>query len=158
SATHSSVRSEDNLSPDATVNHTVGSEEPPTVIGRFQIRSVLGSGAFGKVYRALDPQLGRGGALEGALGSTGQTDTERGQVLKEARAAATINHPNVCQIYEVGEHAGRPYIVMALVPGQSLADALKARKEPLPEKQAAQIARKVAQALAVAHGKGIVHR
>src|SRR5262249_54041586 len=117
-----------------------------------------GSGAFGKVYRAFDPQLGREVALKVPVESTVKTDTERAQFLKEARAAATINHPNICQIHEVGEDGGRPYIVMALVPGQSLADTLKARKEPMAEKQAAIIVRKVALALAAAHDKGIVHR
>jgi Leucine-rich repeat (LRR) protein len=158
SASRSSVHSEDLRSPEATAIHGGSAQDSPTVVGRFQIRSVLGSGAFGKVYRAVDPQLGREVALKVPQETAVQTDTERAQFLKEARAAATINHPNVCQIFEVGEHAGRPYIVMALVPGQSLDETLKARKEPLPERQAALIVRKVALALAAAHDKGIVHR
>jgi hypothetical protein len=127
-------------------------------IGRFEIRGVLGSGAFGKVYRALDPHLGREVAVKVPLGMDASTDAERSTFLKEARAAATINHPNVCQIHEVGEADGRPYIVMPLVSGQSLADTLKARKEPLPVKQAGLVVRKIALALAEAHDKGIVHR
>lgn len=133
-------------------------EAVPKVIGRFEVRSILGAGAFGRVYRAFDPQLGREVAIKVPLEETIRSATDRDRFLKEARAAATINHPNVCQIHEVGEHAGRPYIVMALVPGQSLADVLKARKEPLAAKQAALIVRKVALALVAAHGKGIVHR
>src|SRR5204863_8562536 len=113
---------------------------------------------FGKVYRAFDPQLGREVAVKVPLESAIATPNDRLRFLKEARSAATINHPNVCQIYEVGEHDSRPYIVMALVPGQSLADTLKARKEPLPEKQVALLIRKIALALAAAHDKGIVHR
>jgi hypothetical protein len=158
SVSQSSVRSDDKVVPVMTVDHVPGSSEMSTTVGRFEIRGVLGSGAFGKVYRAFDPQLGREVALKVPLEAAVKTATERAQFLKEARAAATINHPNVCQIHEVGEHDGRPYIVMALVPGQSLGDALKARTAPLPEKQVALIIRKIALALAAAHGKGIVHR
>jgi hypothetical protein len=157
SGTRSSLRS-GTPTPVRTTEHAGDSQAGPPAIGRFEIRSVLGSGAFGKVYRAFDPQLGREVALKVPLESAVKTATERAHFLKEARAAATINHPNVYQIHEVGEHDGRPYIVMALVPGQSLADVLKARKEPLPQKQAALIVRKVALAIAVAHGKGIIHR
>lgn len=130
----------------------------PASIGRFSIRGVLGEGAFGKVYRAADPHLGREVALKVPLPSTIAAAAERTRFVKEAQAAATINHPNICQIHEVGEHDGQPYIVMAMVPGQSLAETLKSRKAPLPERQTALLVRKIALALAAAHDKGIVHR
>lgn len=152
SATRSSVRSGDDR------RSSGGASEAPAAVGRFAIRGVLGAGAFGRVYRAFDPHLGREVALKVPLESAVRTDGDRAQFLKEARAAATINHPNVCQIHEVGAHDGRPYIVMALVPGQSLAEVLRGRTAPLPEKQAALIVRKVALALAAAHERGIVHR
>ncbi len=158
SASRSSVRSGDPLPPIRTAEYVGKTAETTAAVGRFEIRSVLGSGAFGKVYRAFDPQLGREVALKVPLEESVKTEAERSQFLKEARSAATINHPNVCQIHEVGEHGGRPYIVMALVPGQSLADLLKSRKKPLPEKQSALIVRKIASALAAAHSKSIVHR
>ncbi|HEY7327683.1 MAG TPA: protein kinase [Gemmataceae bacterium] len=157
SASGSSVRSGDKP-PIPTAAYIDMSAEMPTAVGRFEIRSVLGSGAFGKVYRAFDPQLGREVALKVPLQESVKTEADRRQFLKEARSAATINHPNVCQIHEVGEHGGRPYIVMALVPGQSLADLIQSKKKPLPGKQSALIVRKIALALAAAHGKGIVHR
>jgi hypothetical protein len=157
SASRSSVRSE-NWPLVSTVHPAGGDSASPAAIGRFAIRGTLGAGAFGRVYRAFDPHLGREVAVKVPLETAVRTDAERARFLKEARAAATINHPNVCQIHEVGEAGGRPYIVMALVPGQSLADALKARKEPLPARQAALVVRKIALALAAAHGKGIVHR
>jgi Leucine-rich repeat (LRR) protein len=154
----SKLTSQDKAAVANTLGPAADSVKPPAAIGRFTIRSVLGCGAFGKVYRAIDPQLGREVALKVPLETSVKTDAERAQFLKEARAAATINHPNICQIHEVGEHQGRPYIVMALVPGTSLADAIKGRKEPLPQKQVAIIIRKIAQALSAAHDKGIVHR
>jgi hypothetical protein len=154
----SSSRSGGEPSPVMTGPHVGRVGAVPSAIGRFAIRGVLGSGAFGVVHRAFDPQLGREVAVKVPLEEAVRTDAERARFLKEARAAATINHPNVCQIHEVGEADGRPYIVMALVPGQSLAHALKARKEPLPAKQVAQVVRKVALALAAAHARGIIHR
>ncbi|HJT76136.1 MAG TPA: serine/threonine-protein kinase, partial [Gemmataceae bacterium] len=158
SATRSSVQSEVKPAPALAAERADASRGRPAAVGRFEVRGVLGSGAFGKVYRAFDPQLGREVALKVPLEAAVKTEAERAQFLREARAAATINHPNVCQIHEVGEHGGRPYIVMALVPGQSLASALKARKGPLPDKQTALIVRKIALALAAAHDKGVVHR
>lgn len=152
SAPGDSVDAERTMAPGADPNGSSSS------IGRFEVRGVLGSGAFGKVYRAFDPRLGREVALKVPLNSALTTEDERTQFLREARAAATINHPNVCQIHEVGDHENQPYIVMALVPGQSLAETLRIRTEPLPEKQAAMVVRKIAQALAAAHDKGVVHR
>lgn len=156
--TRSGERAEGKLTHLITVDQVDNTAPPAKKIGRFELRTVLGSGAFGKVYRAFDPQLGREVALKVPLASTVSSEKERAQFLKEARSAATINHPNVCQVHEVGEADGRPYIVMALVRGKSLADMLKARKEPLPEKQAALVVRKIALALATAHASGVIHR
>ncbi len=127
-------------------------------VGRFEIRGVLGSGAFGKVYRAFDPHLSREVAVKVPLKTTLKTDKERSRFLEEARCAANINHPNICQVHEVGESDGQPHIVMALVRGLSLSDAIKCRKEPFPEKQVARIVRRIALALVAAHDSGVVHR
>ncbi len=94
--------------PARTVAHVEGVDSSRREIGRFAIRGKLGSGAFGQVYRAFDPKLGREVAVKVPLASTVQSEKELVQFLKEARSAATINHPNVCQIYEVGEADGRP--------------------------------------------------
>lgn len=158
SISRSSVREEPVTPPNRTVDYVEAGDLSRQTIGRFQVHGKLGHGAFGQVYRAFDPQLGREVAIKVPLETAVATPTDREKFLKEARAAATINHPNVCQIHEVGEHDGRPYIVMALVNGQSLADHLKSRQEPISEKQAALIVRKVALALAAAHDKGIIHR
>ncbi len=130
----------------------------PKRIGRFPISGLLGSGAFGRVYRAKDPQLGRDVAIKVPLPSAVGTPEERQRFLREARAAAALHHPNICPVHEVGEEDGNPYIVMGFVPGQSLAAVLKGRSTPLPEKQAAVIVRKLALGLDAAHKKGIVHR
>jgi hypothetical protein len=125
-----SVRTASHHSPERTVARP--SDQSATMaqrIGRFEVRAVLGTGAFGRVYRAFDPNLDREVAVKVPLEGTLQTAADRDRFLKEARAAATVSHPNVCQIHEVGEHEGQPYIVMAIVPGQSLADAIRGRAE-----------------------------
>lgn len=158
SVTQSSMASAVPIPEGGTVLIQSQGEASPATIGRFTIQNMLGSGAFGKVYRAVDPQLGREVAIKVPLAAATLSAFEKDRFLKEARSAATINHPNVCQIYEVGEHVGQPYIVMAIVPGQSLADVLKSRKQLLPAKQIAQVVRKIALALAAAHERRLVHR
>ncbi|MCE9564988.1 MAG: DUF1080 domain-containing protein [Planctomycetes bacterium] len=158
SAGQDSIRTGSHHGPAMTVAHPASELGIPQRIGRFEVRAVLGSGAFGRVYRAFDPSLDRDVALKVPLAESLQTAAARDRFLKEARAAATVSHPNICQIHEVGEHDGQPYIVMAFVPGQSLAEMLRNRTELLPEKQAAIIVRKLALALDVAHKKGVVHR
>jgi serine/threonine protein kinase/Leucine-rich repeat (LRR) protein len=130
----------------------------PRRIGRFEVLQVLGQGAFGRVYRARDPKLDRYVALKvpvlGAIGS----EQELARFVREAQAAANLHHPNICPVYEVGKDGDQDYIVMAYVPGKSLAEHIKDRTEPLPAKQVALLVRKLALALDVAHKKGIIHR
>ncbi|MBL8794303.1 MAG: DUF1080 domain-containing protein [Planctomycetia bacterium] len=132
--------------------------EPGLQIGRFQILQLLGQGAFGKVYRAHDPQLAREVAIKVPVRETLQTEAEVQRFLGEARAAATIRHPNICPVYEVGQDGNQYFIVLAFVEGKSLAAVLDERAGLLPIREAVQIVRTLAAAMAVAHGKGIVHR
>jgi Tol biopolymer transport system component len=110
-------------------------------LGPFEILSLLGKGGMGEVYRAHDPRLERDVAIKIAP----QRLDERFQ--REARAIAALNHPNICQIYDIGPD----YIVMELVEGSSPAG-------PFPTDEALRIAGQIAGALAAAHEKGIVHR
>lgn len=125
--------------------------------GRFDILEVIGKGGFGTVYRAYDPQLEREVALKIPSKGLLQGADERKRFLREARAAATLQNANICQVYEAGELDGRQYIVMALIDGQPLAKVI-ARGRPLAERAAASTARKLALALEEAHQAGIIHR
>src|SRR3954470_2738100 len=86
----------------------------PGHIGRFELLELLGEGAFGQVYRARDPHLDREVAIKVPRGDALGSDADRERFLREAKAAATVQHPNVCPVFEAGQEDGRMYIVMAL--------------------------------------------
>ena len=120
---------------------------------RYEITGELGRGGMGVVYRARDASLGREVAIKLLL--RGSDDTAAARFAQEARAAAKLRHPGIVSVHEVGEHEGRPYIVMDLIAGQRLDEAMA---KGLPPRRAAEVVRDVARALAYAHGQGIVHR
>jgi serine/threonine protein kinase len=125
-------------------------------IGRFEIRRQLGEGSFGAVYLAYDPDLDREVALKIP---GGMTPASRAEFLKEARAAAKIMHPNVCQVFEVSKTDDNPpFIVSRFVGGGTLADYIRKANGNLPVADALKIAGKIASGLSSAHLKGIVHR
>jgi serine/threonine-protein kinase len=126
-------------------------------LSHFRVEARLGAGGMGVVYRALDTKLKRMVALK-VLPSKDSTDPERrALLLREARAAAAINHPNLAAIYEIDEEGALTFIAMELVTGRSVRQLL-GEGQPLPVDAALSIARQVAQALQCAHTAGLVHR
>ena len=146
-------------------------------LGRFQLEKLLGQGAFGKVFKAYDPQLDRFVALK--IPTFGPQDTHKIQrFIAEAKAAAKLRHPSIVPTYESGQIEGQYYIAAQFVPGQTLAARIKessSQSSPLaPQgtsatndssstsaptfRQSAEYIRQLAEALAYAHKEGIVHR
>jgi len=128
----------------------------PETIGRYRILRELGAGGMGKVYLGEDPALNRLVAIKVLRAESGTDRTADARLVQEARAAATLDHGNVCAIYEVGEDAGQHFIAMQYVEGETLADRLA--RGHLPVAEALRIAEQVADALREAHAHGIVHR
>lgn len=130
---------------------------PGRTVGHFRIVERIGAGGMGTVYRARDTRLDRDVALKFLPPDLGAGRDDEERLLVEARAAAALEHPNVCTVHEVGEtEDGRSFIAMALYPGETLKERI--RKGPLPPEDAAAIAIQIARGLAAAHERGIVHR
>ena len=119
--------------------------------GRYRLDQPLG-GTMGEVHLASDVELGRRVVVK-LLGQ----DADPARFEREARAAASLAHPNIVQLFEYGDVDGRPYMVFEFLPGGSLEDRL-AEGEPLPDAETERIARDVAAGLAHAHARGLVHR
>jgi serine/threonine protein kinase len=128
----------------------------PAPFGRYQLQKLLGRGGMGAVYLAHDTQLDRPVALKIPLFSADEDSQVLARFYREARAAATILHANVCPVYDVGEVDGIPYLTMAYIEGQSLAEWIRGKR--LTPRQSAALVRKLALALQEAHRKGIIHR
>jgi serine/threonine protein kinase/tetratricopeptide (TPR) repeat protein len=128
--------------------------EAPLRVGPYAILRKLGEGGMGAVYAARDPRLERTVALKTIF--RGDDETARQRFWREARAAASFNHPNICQIFEIGEDAGALFIAMELLEGESLADKL--RGGPMRIADALPIARGMLTGLSAVHTRGFVHR
>jgi len=127
-----------------------------TKLGPYEIQSPLGAGGMGEVYRALDTRLDRTVAIK-VLASHLSTSPELKQRMeREGRAISSLNHPHICQLYDIGSQNGTDYLVMEFLEGETLAERLRRGAMPLNEIFKVGIA--VAEALAVAHRSGIVHR
>ncbi len=133
-------------------------DSAPARIGRFQIRRELGRGAFGIVFLALDPALGREVALKVARPETTVTPQFRQRFLREAQAAAALTHPNVVSVFESGEWGPICYIAQEYCAGPTLAAWLEQQAEPVPVAAAAALVATLAAALDYAHQHGIIHR
>lgn len=125
-------------------------------LGRYEIRAELGHGGMGTVYRAFDTQLEREVALKLPNCDPQREPAVVARFLQEGKAAARIQHPHVCPIYDAGCIDGTYFLVMALIEGESLTQRM--REHPLAPEDASELIRKLAAALDVVHEQGIVHR
>jgi Tol biopolymer transport system component len=129
---------------------------PGTRLGPYEIAGLVGEGGMGQVYRARDTRLDRAVAIKMLPAALAQDSVRRERFEREARSISRLEHPNICPLYDVGEHEGHLYLVMQLLDGETLADKL--RSGPLPIKQALEYGVQIAEALAAAHRAEIVHR
>ena len=125
-------------------------------LGHYRILEKLGVGGMGEVYRALDTKLGRDVAIKVLLGEFARSPERLARFEREARALASLNHPNIAAIYGFEQSEGVPFLVLELVPGPTLAERIAAGAMPLDE--ALRTARQMAEALEAAHDKGLMHR
>ena len=109
--------------------------EPGTQVGRYEIQRRLGRGGMGTVYVAHDPVLGRMVAIKVFAGDLDVPDA-RERFSREARAAAALNHPHIVTVYDFGEFASQPYIVMEYVPGETLANLIRRKAADVDGRQA----------------------
>src|SRR5258708_20728432 len=115
-------------------------------LGPYEVVALIGKGGMGEVYRARDLRLNRDVAIKVSAAQFSE------RFEREAKAIAALNHPNICQLYDVGPN----YLVMELIEGPTLGETMAAG--PIPVEEAIRIARQIADALEEAHSKGIIHR
>src|SRR5262245_46858010 len=127
-----------------------------SVFAHYRIVGELGAGGMGVVYRARDERLDREVAVKVLPPASFDDPAARARLVREAKAAAALNHPNVCTVHEVGEANGQAYIAMEVVEGRTLSALLTTG--PLPLNQLLNYGRQLAEALMHAHDRGIVHR
>ncbi len=129
---------------------------PGTRLGPYEILAPIGAGGMGDVYRAKDPRLGRDVAIKVLPASFASDEDRLKRFEQEARAAGVLNHPNVTTVYDIGQHDGAPYVVQELLEGETLRSELAGGR--FSPRTAIDHALQIAQGLAAAHEKGIVHR
>jgi len=125
-------------------------------LARYQIIEKIGAGGMGEVYLAQDTTLDRRVAIKFLPPQSTEDEQAKKRLVREAKAAARLEHPNICSVYEVSEEAARSFIVMQYVEGETLARRIS--RDPLEPSIALDIAIQIADALAEAHSHGIVHR
>src|SRR5688500_8491662 len=141
--------------PSSAFTSTPSRGDLPARIGHYAIDRKLGEGGMGVVYAARDERLQRTVALK-MMSSLSDDESARRRFWREARAAASVNHPNICQLYEIGEDAGELYIAMELLEGEPLSSCL--HRGPLTVSETVPIGLAVLAALSALHARGIVHR
>lgn len=142
---------------EAIYRRTERARLPGEEFGRYRIQRTLGEGSMGSVYLALDTQLDRKVALKIPKVNAKEDSKFIERFLREARAAATLSHPNICPVFDVGEIDGTHFITMAYIQGHTLSDFITPEKAQL-DRNVANVVRKIALALHEAHVNGMVHR
>jgi serine/threonine protein kinase len=127
-----------------------------TKLGPYEIQSPLGAGGMGEVYRAMDTRLDRAVAIKVLASHLSSSPELKQRMEREARAISSLNHPNICHLYDIGSQDGTDYLVMEFLEGETLAERL--RKAAMPLSEILKIGIAVAEALAVSHRQGVVHR
>ena len=125
-------------------------------LGPYEVIAPIGAGGMGEIYRARDTRLGRDVAIKILPASVSDDPDRRRRFEQEARAAGSLNHPNILVVHDVGDHERAPYLVCELLEGATLREQLSAT--PLPARRAIDYAVQIANGLAAAHARGIVHR
>jgi eukaryotic-like serine/threonine-protein kinase len=129
---------------------------PGTQLGPYEVLAPLGAGGMGEVYRARDARLGRDVAIKVLPDDVANDSKALARFESEARAVAALSHPNILALFDVGEASGIHYAVTELLDGETLRDAL--RQGAFPVRRALEVSQQIAEGLAAAHEKGIVHR
>ncbi len=125
-------------------------------LGPYEILGLIGAGSMGEVYKARDTRLARIVAIKILPSQISSNPVLSARFEREAKTIATLSHPHICTLHDVGEHDGSLFLVMEHLAGQTLADRL--HQGPLPLREALELAAQIADALAAAHDKGVIHR
>src|ERR1700680_3301487 len=125
-------------------------------LGPYEIQSLLGAGGMGEVYRSRDTRLDRTVAIKVLASHLSSSPELKQRMEREGRAISSLNHPHICQLYDIGSQDGTDYLVMEFLEGETLAERLGAGA--LPVNDVGRIGEETAEALAVAHREGIAHR